>query len=84
MTPQGTPTQIMMDQAIRSKRDRKSLRAPAPLIAFALIFGDHEFQSGPGVIDGANLDIDEAKRKRRIAHDDIREIGGNAGGLLRP
>src|SRR4030088_1268304 len=36
---------------------------------------NHEFQSGPDLIDRADLDIDEAKRKRDVAHHDIRKIG---------
>ncbi len=39
-------------------------RALDPLVARgALVFRDREFQSGPGVVDGANLDVDKTQRK---------------------
>src|SRR5580704_3124953 len=53
-------------------------RAASSAFARTLVFWDHEFQSRPGLVDGADLDVDEAKRQRGVAHHDIAEIGSNA------
>src|SRR6202023_2398340 len=53
-------------------------------MAVSLVLWDHEFQSGPDIVDGADLDVDEAKRKRRVAHDNFRQVADDARGLLRP
>ena len=42
------------------------------------VFRNHEFQSGPDLVDGADLDVDEPKAKRGVAHDNVRQIGRDA------
>src|SRR4051794_37785930 len=45
---------------------------------------NHEFQSGPDVVDGADLDIDEAERKPAIANHRFRHISRDTRRFLRP
>src|SRR5579871_1575801 len=73
-------------------RGRPHLNTPRQLefvpsrqvLLLALLFRDHELQSGPGLVDRADLDVDETERQRRVAHGDVAEIGGNAGRLFWP
>src|SRR5262249_32041585 len=55
-----------------------------PALLAALFFGDHELQSRPGLVDRADLDVDQPERKRGVAYHDIAEIGRNARRLLWP
>src|ERR1700760_3431052 len=71
----------------RSQRDRMGtalFRPLSGLAALALLLRDHELQPRPGLVDGADLDVDEAERQCEVADDDVAEIGSDAGGFLRP
>src|SRR5262249_51826612 len=50
----------------------------------AVLHGDHELEAGPDLVDGADLDIDQAVRKCGLAHQGFGHIRRDAGGLLRP
>src|ERR1700756_3742820 len=61
-----------------------STSAERPPLSAAHRFRDHELQSRPGVVDGADLDVDEPERQRDVTYHDIAEVGRNARALLRP
>ena len=54
-------------------------KRPLPVLQAA-----DEFQAGVGVVDGADLDVDETGREEGFTHDVLAEIGGDTAGLLRP
>ena len=65
----------------RSRRDGgHGASAPLPtlLLLHAVLDGDHELEAGPDVVDGADLDVDEAVRERGLAYQGFRHILHNA------
>jgi len=48
----------------------------------SLLFRNDEFQSGPDSVDRTDLDIDEAKGKRGIAHHYVRQVGREPCGFF--
>src|SRR5688572_28964899 len=47
-------------------------------------FAHDELQPGPHVIDGTDLDVDEAERQSHLSNDVLRDVGRHVRGLLRP
>src|SRR5204863_9084848 len=50
----------------------------------AVLAPDHEFQSGPCLIDGANFHIHKTERQTEVANNVLGDIRRNSGGLLWP
>src|SRR5450631_1544600 len=88
VVPMSRPT--MMSEDLRGMRGQSSPRLSATrnflLIGRAGAVGetDHEPQSGPGVVDGAHLVIDEASGESTCADLVFVQVGGEAARLLGP
>src|SRR5262249_45348382 len=55
-----------------------------PRQALAVSKPNHEAQARPGLVDRADLVVDEPGREADLAHDAFIQIGGHAGCFLRP
>jgi hypothetical protein len=65
---------------VLSGEAERILRASAPPVAEA----DHQPQAGPGLVDGADLVVDQPGRDADVADHILREVGAHPGGPLRP
>jgi hypothetical protein len=68
----ATPIRVVAKAAVRASH------------RFALIPRDHELQTRPGCVGGADLDVDQTERERDVAQHDVAEIRDDPARLFGP